>query len=296
MSCGKNQGSLPINITETSNKCDKTCNFEFNYGISNLILTNKNTYLHFSYNSKTSNITYNGEQYNVQDIRLYKPSINQYNGENKDAELFVHHTNSNGQNLLVCIPIEGNNKESLSSNLFSSILNFAPTNVNENKSINVNNYTLNNIIPKGSFYSYKGSLPYDNCNGNYNIIMFDPKYSANIKNELLTKLSKIIKPTKNSIKNIDNDKLQYNVDGTKSKLGSSGGNVDDIYIDCGDVDDNGEYNNYNTNTSNNQTTTSKISKDQLKILYSLGGVAGGLILMYILYKSGKKLLNKLSDE
>ena len=73
MSCGINEGSLPINVTSTENKCSKTCNFEFNYGLSDLTVTNKGDHLNFSYNSKNNNISYNGTQYSIQDIRLYSP-------------------------------------------------------------------------------------------------------------------------------------------------------------------------------------------------------------------------------
>jgi carbonic anhydrase len=297
MSCGSGRGTMPINIENTNNKCDKTCNYEFNYANSDLTVTNKGDYLKLSYNANSSSITYNNTQYTVKDIRIYKPSLNKYNGIEKDAEIFIHHISNNGLNLLVCVPIEESNKMSVSNNLLKSILRFSPENNNEKATINVNNYTLNNIIPRGSFYSYNGSLPYDSCNGNYDIILFDPKYSANIDKSMMDNLGKLITPTKNTIKNVDSNKIQYNVEGTKVHLDSN--NEDDIYIDCKPVDELGNDDSetqYEIQENNrNKSTGLKLSKDQEKMLYTGGGIIGGFVLMYILYKLGKKILDSTEE-
>jgi carbonic anhydrase len=293
MSCGINEGSLPINVVKTNNRCSKTCNFEFNYGISDLTVINKGTYLKLSYNSKMTNVSYNGTQYNVKDIRLYSPSINQYNNQKYNAEIFIHHISNTGQNLLVCVPIKMSSNNSASHSFFNSIIKFSPTTINSKKNINVNNYTLNNLVPKGSFYSYVGSLPYDSCNGKYNIILFDPKYGLNIDIDDLRILKRIIKENNGSIKEIDSSRIQYNLEGTQKKVEG-----DDIYIDCNPVDDDDEE--IITQLSNINTDTSglgiKFNKENMKYVYTFSSIIGGFIIMYGLYKVGKKILNKTSGD
>lgn len=303
MSCSV--GSSPINVTETSNTCDMTCHYSYSYGLSDLSVSNKVDHLLLSYNSNANNITYNNTNYNVKEIRLYKPSLNKYNGTHLDAELIIHHTGDGADNLLVCVPIKGSNAQSSSQILFKNIIPFSPPK-NESTSINVSNYTLNNVIPKGGYYSYVGSLPYQPCNGKYNIILFDPNVSANMRTQDLRTLGSLINPLSPKIKNINNQELYYNKNGTLEN-GAISGNGDDIYIKCSALDEEGNeiYPGENVGQSRDKQDISigsgyspskEKQKQMIKYIQTGGEILAGVVLMYGLYVVVKKVVNKLSQD
>ncbi len=294
-------GTSPINVTQTNNKCESTCHYAYNYGISSLTVNNKVDHLQFSYDSNSSNVTYNNTKYNVEEIRLYKPSLNKYNGTHLDAELIIHHTGDGANNLLVCIPIKGSNSASTSMNMFKSIIPFSPPK-NDSTSINVSNYTLNNFVPKGGYYSYIGTLPYLPCTGKYNIILFDPNIAANMSLDNLRTLGTLIQSLNPTIKNIDKKDLFYNEKGTLSQDAISG---DDIYIKCSALDEEG--NEIVTDQQGNMLSTQQISdpsftpskeREQkiLKYVETGGQVLLGVVLMYGLYIGIRKVVKKLSEE
>lgn len=241
-----NNGNMPINLTSKNHQsCSVTCNYTYNYTISDLVATTYDNYIQLSYNSPNSKIEYQDENYQVNDVRLYAPSLNKYYGKQYDAELIIHHTSSD-KNLIICIPIEKNDKSSSSSQLLHGIIPFLGQK-NQPTSINVSNYTLNSFIPKGSYFIYNdANLLYPPYNGSYNYLLFDTTSSTynngnnnitienkviNINSNDYNRLIKLIKPiNKLSIKSINNNNLYYNVQGTFK--GGNGTIDDDIYIDC----------------------------------------------------------------
>jgi len=221
----------PINIESTTKECTNTCFYTFNYGNSSCTISNEGDHLKFSYDATDSTVIYNDMNYNVQDIRLYKPSLNEYYGSHVDAELIIQHAGNGADNLLICIPIIASNNTSSSATLFNNLIPYAPVNGNPPVSVNVNNYNLNYIVPRGAYYSYTGSLPYDSFNGTYNIIVFDySKVKANITTDNMSTLGSLIVPTNEPVNNDYNIKsLYYNAAGTTDDSLITG---DDIYIDC----------------------------------------------------------------
>jgi carbonic anhydrase len=303
MSC--NIGTSPINVSETSNTCDITCHYSYNYGLSGLTVTNNVDHLQLSYDSNANTITYNNTNYRVQEVRLYKPSLNQYNGTHMDAEMIIHHVGDGADNLLVCVPIRGDDAQSKSQILFKNIIPFCPPQ-NESTAINVSNYTLNNIIPKGGYYSYVGSLPYQPCNGKYNIVLFDPSIASNMRNEDLRTLGSLINPLNPKMKSIDKQELYYNVKGTSETDAFSG---DDIYIKCSALDEEGNeiYTDEKKqgmlgersplDSAGSEYSPSKKREEELmKYIQTGGEVLAGIVLMYGLYIVVKKIVNKLSEE
>lgn len=238
------QGNMPINVSnKNSQKCSVTCMLSYDYGLSNLLATTNTNYILLSYNSPNTKVQFQDEYYQVNEVRLYSPSLNNYYGKQYDAELIIHHTNSTN-NLLLCIPIEKNDNISSSSKLFNDIIPFLGQK-NQPVNINVSNYTLNSFIPKGSYYLYNNSnLPYYPYNGSYNTILFDTTSSSynngsrtitidnkpiNISTNNLNQLRKLISPLSNlQIKTPNSNNLYYNVEGTYISQISD----DDIYIDC----------------------------------------------------------------
>lgn len=273
--------NMPIDIQKTSNNCSLTCNLNYSYGDSDLSVTNNTNYITLSYDGDTT-VTFSGNNYKVQDVRLYKPSINSYYGSKVDAELFIHHISVIGDNLMLCIPIKNNDASSSSSALFKKIIPFIPSSRNESRTININNYTLNNFIPKSSYYYYKGNLPYEPCNGDYNIILFDPENAINMDNTNMNTLGAIIRPIENKIKEINGEDLYYNEKGTiENELTGE----DDIYIDCQPVKD-------GVLDDSDGGTTDKDMKAQFEMnaeyLETIGGVAGGILLLYFVVTMVRK--------
>lgn len=296
MSC--QNGTSPINVKQTNNKCSVSCHYTYNYGLSSLTAKNKNNHLSLSYDKNISNVKYNNISYDVEDIRIYKPSLNQYNGKKMDAEIIIHHVGDGAENLLVCVPIKSNNMASSSSTFFSKIMRFAPSK-NETTSINVSDYTLNHIIPRGGYYAYVGNLPYQPCSGKYNIILFNPDIAPNMKTSDMTILGRIISKLTPKIQNISNSNLYYNEKGTTDKEMSMD---DDIYIKCTALDEDGKP----IQDSEGQLRSSiqepkesvLLSKEREKyIQYAKTGgeIVGGIALMYILYRIGKKMISKFSQ-
>jgi carbonic anhydrase len=225
----------PINIEATTKECTNTCFYSFNYGNSSCKISNEGDHLKFSYDATDSTVIYNDTNYTVQDIRLYKPSLNEYYGSHVDAELIIQHVGHGSNNLLVCIPIQTSNDTSSSETLFNNLIPYAPVNGNPPVSVNINNYNLNYIVPRGAYYSYTGTLPYDNLNGTYNIIVFDySKVKANMSQKNMSTMSTLItNATTSSTYKLNNDyninNLYYNAAGTTDDSLITG---DDIYIDC----------------------------------------------------------------
>tara|TARA_Y100000768_G_scaffold387494_1_gene379014 strand:- start:2003 stop:2812 length:810 start_codon:yes stop_codon:yes gene_type:complete len=268
---------MPIDVEKTSNTCSLTCKFNYSYGTSDLAVTNKSNYIVLSYDGET-NVEFSGDSYKVQDIRIFKPSLNSYYGSKVDAELFIHHISVKGDNMLICIPIKENEASSSSKALFSKIIPFIPSKNEENRTININNYTLNHLIPKSSYYYYKGNLPYAPCNGEYNILLFDPKNAINMSSDNMNTLGSIIKPINTKLNNIDSDNLFYNEKGTiENELDGE----DDIYIDCQPVEDGILDNNTQSNTN-----MIEMNAENLEII---GGIVGGIILLYIVITISKKV-------
>ena len=91
MSCSK--ATAPVNITNnTTSTCDLKCDYSFKYPISNLQVTNRGSYLSLKTDpASVPPVTYNAEQYQVQEIRIFSPSLHTYGGKNADAEMFARY-------------------------------------------------------------------------------------------------------------------------------------------------------------------------------------------------------------
>lgn len=302
MSCTKytscSSGSMPINVAKTSEQktCSTNCAYSFDYGLSSLQVTNNGDHLVFSYDG-TIDVTYNGSQYNVEEVRLYKSSLNEYNGSHVDAEMIIHHTNNSGENLLVCIPINASDATSDSEQLFGEIIHLAPSNNGDTTNINVPNYTLNNLVPKAAYYVYTGSLPYSPCSGSYDVILFDNNSAINMnKSDMNTLGSIICSQTKKEVNSVDSSKYFYNEQGTKAVVN------DDIYIACNEVDDEGNIleDSVPFPTSGENVSATNLTDAQkekwLKDLELYGGIIGGVVGMLLLGYALKKGLERWNSE
>jgi carbonic anhydrase len=229
----------PINVSAALQKmtCYEKCFLNVNYGISTCTATNGGDHLALSYDKDSStSVQYNEVSYQVQDVRIYAPSLNQYNGQSYPAEVFIHHISTTGNNLLMCIPVKAGGA-SAAAKLFHGIIPYAPTDVNTATTINVADYTLNHWIPRGAYYSATGTLPYDSQVGGYQLLFFDDSHAISMGDDDLAILAKIITPAAvASVSSPAPSQVAYN----KKGHAGSGSAEEDIYIDCQPVQDTGE--------------------------------------------------------
>jgi carbonic anhydrase len=240
MSCPNATSPINISLASITGKCDYKCAYNFNYNNSSCIATNRGDYLSLSYdNSSTHPVIYNASNYDVNEIRLYTPSLHSYSGSKTDGELIIIHNPITGAvPLLTCIPIKSNNNSSVSSLLFKTIVdnvaNSAPAD-GETTTVSLGDqqFNLNDLVPKKPFFAYSATEPYQPCSTNVNLLVYDSlTVSLDIMPDTLTKLQSIIQNNSYDIKTGPN--LFYNEKGPN--LGGSG----DIYIDCQPVGESDE--------------------------------------------------------
>ena len=268
MSC--QTGTAPINITtKPKSTCDRLCKFNYQYSDSSCNVNNMEQYLKIDYDdSKGPSIIYNSISMNVDEIRMYRPSLHKYNGNQADSEIIIKHS-GNGNNLLVCVPIMISASKTDASQLFETILSNVLTkapNSGESTTINVKNFNLNSIVPEASFNSYSGTLPYLPCTGKYNYVVFDIKDGCKITPDSFNDLSKLISKQTYTIKTND---FFFNKTGSKEGL-STTGLGDGYYLECNPVDTEG-------------TLLFSENKDSLDSTSGGGGVT--------VYKSKKTIIN-----
>jgi carbonic anhydrase len=198
MSCKSN----PVNINnKTKQICKQDCSYQFNYNKnSSAIVANLVDYLDIKVDGSNT-VKFNSYAVNLQDVRLYQPSLHLFDGQQAAAELVISHSGY-GNNVLVCIPIKAGDGNGKSNNFFSQIMQHVPPKTDNktksNQNINVTNWSLNDVVPSGTFYFYIGKFPYPPCNGKNNIIVFDLNSAANINSKDLELLKTLINPVQYS--------------------------------------------------------------------------------------------------
>lgn len=109
MSCSS--ASSPINISKAgTGDCRLKCNYSFNYSPTSLQATNRGDFIRVSMDkSPQPPVVYNTERYNVQEMRIYHPSLHTYGGKHAAGEILImHNAVSGGSNMIVSIPIVDN--------------------------------------------------------------------------------------------------------------------------------------------------------------------------------------------
>lgn len=233
MSCPNSTSPIDINMSSISGKCDLKCDYSFKYQPSSCSVTNRGDYLSFSYdNTSSPPVLYNMNKYDVQEVRLYTPSLHSYANTKTDAELIIIHNSTSGSKpLLVCIPVKSSNSTSISAQLFSQIIKTvsksAPTN-GSSTSVNTKLYNLSSLVPRKPYYSYSATEPYQPCMTQVDLVVYDPlNANLDIGSDILNVLKQVISSNVYDVKK-GTAKLFFNEQGP-SRFGS--GN-DEIYIDC----------------------------------------------------------------
>ena len=232
MSCPNATAPIDISISKITGKCDLKCSYSFHYNNSSCVATNRGDYISISYDKSSSPpVLYNATGYDVQEIRLYIPSLHSYNDSRTDGELIIVHTSNTGAiPLLVCIPIKSNNTSSVSAMFFKTLIDTVASSApsdGEATTVNIPKFNLDLLVPKKPFFSYSATEPYQPCSENVDYIVFGPlQGSLDMMPESLTKLQSIILSNPYDIKTGPN--LFYNESGPSQGGAGSG----EIYIDC----------------------------------------------------------------
>lgn len=288
MSCPNATAPIDISMSAITGKCELKCSYSFHYSNSSCVATNRGDYISIAYDKSSSPpVSYNATSYDVQEIRLYTPSLHSYNGTKTDAELVVVHSSNTGAiSLLVCIPIKSNNTSSESANFFNTLINTVASSApidGETTTINVSTFNLDYFVPKKPFFSYSATEPYQPCTDNVNYIVFAPlQASLDIMPDSLATLQTIIESNPYDVKT--GTALFFN------ETGPSSTDSDEIYIDCqpvGSSEDNTDV------IIDNGSGTTYSWKDWLNNpLVKL--LLGSLLFIIILYVI-KFLLNKIKS-
>jgi len=229
--------TAPINIVKNvGNKCDKKCKYLFKYPRTNLVATNRTKYIEFKCEQTTeAPAIYNNVKYNVTELRLYSPSLHTYGDQHAIGELIIQHTDTtSNKKVFVCIPIQIGTalmgKEKILGDIVKDVLREAP-NTNETTTIKIDTFTLNNIVPKKPFYTYQGTLPYNNTScteETIDYVIFDTVDAIVITQPIYEALKQVI-TVNNITTKTPTSELYYNKDGP----GALGEDEDDnIYINC----------------------------------------------------------------
>ena len=220
-----------ISQDNVSGECNLKCAYSFQYSNSNCVAKNNGDSIVLSYDdSNVPPVTYNGNKYKVSSVSIYATSFYLFNGKPAKGIIMITHTPVVGGNTFsVIIPIISGNSSMPSSNILTNIINqtanLAPKSGNKSV-ISVENYNLNNIVPKKPFYSFNIPGP----GGDTEVIAYGVEYAITIDADTIAKLNSIIKSETFIFKAAWLGKIFYNPKGPNSS-GSSSGN-DDIYIDC----------------------------------------------------------------
>ena len=260
MSCPNANAPIDISLQNISGKCDLKCAYSFNYPSSSCNVTNRGTYILMNYDSSsTPPVTYNTNPYTVKEIRIYNPSLHSFGNKKSVGEIIIIHISNKGGNpLLVCVPLEEDNSNTKGSSDLTAIIDTMATNApsdGESTNVSINDFTLNDFVPKKPFFSYTAIQPYQPCIGNVDLIVFGKLLSScKISTDTLQKFKMIIAPNTYTIKK--GPFFFYNSKGPDS----SNITDDEIFIDCKPVNSSTEETTI-TNQTDTDTDTSFSMKD-----------------------------------
>jgi carbonic anhydrase len=226
-----NNATAPINIvSNNSQTCDLKCNFSNNYTVTSVSAENKGGYIRYTFDTaNVPPVTFNAEQYNVSDMKLYQPSLHKYGGVTCDAELIIYHTNiTQNANVIVSVPIMAT---STSTGVMDTLISQVASRANSEggkTTIGIPSFSLSNIVPSAPFYNYVGTFPVYPCISSVEYVVFDKPHAITITSSSLIQLKKIITQHSYSTRSNTNG-LFYNKTGPTTGNGAAG---DGIYIEC----------------------------------------------------------------
>lgn len=245
MSTNADSSSKMVNISETSpyysGKCNKKCDYSFLYNLSSCKVTNiGNSALIFSYDNNPNGnpqASYNGIEYNVDDVMIIAPSYHLFNGQKTTAEMFIVHSPviSGNALLIVTIPITtiSNAMYSLitpSSQLINDMLEQSIQLVpksSETATLNLPSYSLEFVVPKKRYFTYTAT------NENVQWVVYGVNNAIQIIEDIAFALNKNIltEGTSDFLPRPNQPPLLFMSQGPAVDLQMTSSS-DEIYIDC----------------------------------------------------------------
>ena len=231
MPCSNSTSPIDVSTRGSAGSCDLKCDYRFNYPSSTCTAANRGTYLSLSYDSSSSgSVHYNGQPYNVSEIRMYSRSLHTFGGARLAGELIVVHSPvKGGKQFLVCIPMRLSSYDS-NATIDKIIRAAASSAQTEGDVIAIplqdNVFTLNTIVPSASFFSYTSVAPYSPCQDEVNILVFDQTNALSITEAMKTALLGTVSEHAYTTKK--GTPFYFNKGGAKRLDGIN----DEIYIDC----------------------------------------------------------------
>ena len=253
--CESSTTPLNISILQKSGTCDTKCDYNFKYNNSYCSVTNNGTYISVAYYAGNSpQVTYNSRGYNVTEFRIYSPSAHTYGVTNKQqvAEIIIIHTPVNGgNNLIVSVPARSDPYSSTTkgSLLINSIILGTAKNApdaGETATLSlIKPFTLNDVVPSKTYFSYTGQDAFYNCSQAVDYIAFTPENSnISITSDALTQMNKIITNSQ-IVSKAPSDTVPLFI----NENGANNAKIDEgIYIDCQPVGHSSETKEVVTNT------------------------------------------------
>ena len=229
--------TAPININNNGaqGNCDSKCDYAFDYKTSNCVLTNNSNYISLSYDmSSTAPVRYNSDNYQVNEVRLYFPSIHKYNKSKADGELLIIHS-SGGRKLIVSVPIIVGTTKSGPSEFLSSVADTISKSAQEDGNsygLSGSAWSLNEWIPTKKYYGYTATGPHSSYgSGTFDYVVFnkDNGASVSITSSALKVIKKYISDSGISI--IEDNPPPYFISKKNAVIGLDK-ESDDIYISC----------------------------------------------------------------
>ena len=241
------------------------------------------------------------------EMRLYSPSINQWDGVNAKAEIVLKHVDSNGKKIWVCVPVEESGAGAgVDIDFFDSIneaIKVLPGEANgKMKLVELGGgFTLNKLIPVSSFYYAEGDgLKFGSgaCDAERNNIIIFPKSAAiKMKPVVGTNLRKLISKYHPSRRSIDGSKSKngnptggqflINEVGTKANSGVKESKIGVMGLTCEPVNDLATGKNVSAPKDSKVDASDNFSglpKEKM-LMYALYvvGIILGLGLIFVLY-------------
>ena len=284
----------PLNLITNTNildKCSVVCEYKANYPVCRGILKNKGNHLSILLDKCGANAYYNNQQFTLEEVKIFAPSLHKWGGKQSEAELIIIHKIKQQKKdapdkLFVCIPLTGGS----ASNDWFSFLPMTPEYFKDQaKTVDINlpGWTLNTILPKGDYYNYQGTSPFENCSSVIEYIVYSLEQAAIIKTNLLellrASLPKQINLMTREYKKDRLHKLYYHTNQSSSKSAN-----EDVYLDCAMVDgDSPDQKEEEIKTTSFKS--SELEKKMMDLPYkNILIVGGSIVFMIILIKTWNK--------
>jgi len=225
---------MNISSQTISGSCENKCFYEINYNSSGSTVANKGTELTLTYDDTTSPVPqakYNTNGYKVSEISIVSPSLHLYNGKHSDAEIFISHKSNSSDpalssnSLIVCVPISKGGKNGPGVQIVSNIVDLTSKSAPAKGQVvsGLQPFTLNDIIPKATYYSYDQSAL-------TTIVAFEINSAVYISPDDLSTLRKITNPYPDNI--FPGGFPLFISLAPVATVGDGSSESGDIYIDC----------------------------------------------------------------